>query len=63
MRPRGHRGDCAGGAGQPLGRTLYAPLARHTSTAIRAVALIVLGGLTTAVPALTSGPYGCVIRS
>ncbi|MET8327339.1 MFS transporter [Streptomyces sp. NPDC005181] len=50
-----------GGAGQTLGRTLYAPLARNTGTTARTVALIALGGLTTAVFALTSGPYGLVI--
>ncbi|WP_308368798.1 MFS transporter [Streptomyces sp. ISL-36] len=50
-----------GGAGQTLGRTLYAPLARHTGTTARTVALIALGGLTTAAFALTSGPYVLVI--
>ncbi|WSY91501.1 hypothetical protein OH809_11500 [Streptomyces sp. NBC_00873] len=50
-----------GGAGQTLGRTLYAPLARHTGTTARTAALIALGGLTTAVFAFTSGPYGLVI--
>ena len=50
-----------GGAGQTLGRTLYAPLARHTGTTTRTVALIALGALTTAALAVTPGPYGLVI--
>ncbi|MER5713337.1 MFS transporter [Streptomyces sp. NPDC002122] len=50
-----------GGAGQTLGRTLYAPLARHTGTTVRTTALIALGALTTAALAVTPGPYGLVI--
>ncbi|MFD4372200.1 MFS transporter [Streptomyces sp. NPDC058486] len=50
-----------GGAGQTLGRTLYAPLARHTGTTTRTVVLVALGGLTTAALALTPGPYGLLI--
>ncbi|MFD7980559.1 MFS transporter [Streptomyces sp. NPDC059071] len=50
-----------GGAGQTLGRTLYATVARHTGTTTRTVILIALGGLTTAVLALTPGPYGLLI--
>ncbi|MEU3855326.1 MFS transporter [Streptomyces sp. NPDC029554] len=46
-----------GGAGQTLGRTLYATLARHISPARRATALIALGGSTTAAFALIPGPY------
>lgn len=46
-----------GGAGQTLGRTLYAALARRTSPAVRTTALIGLGGLTTAALAVTPGPY------
>ncbi|MEU2238441.1 MFS transporter [Streptomyces sp. NPDC018338] len=50
-----------GGAGQTLGRTLYAPLARHTGTTVRTTTLIALGALTTAALAVTPGPYGLVI--
>lgn len=46
-----------GGAGQTLGRTLYAALARRSSPAPRAAALIGLGGATTAAFALITGPY------
>ncbi|MFB6551704.1 MFS transporter [Streptomyces sp. NPDC056405] len=46
-----------GGAGQTLGRTLYAALARRSSPALRAAALIGLGGATTAAFALIPGPY------
>lgn len=47
-----------GGAGQTLGRTLYAPLARRSSPALRAAVLIGMGGVTTAAFALIPGPYG-----
>ncbi|MEU7069799.1 MFS transporter [Streptomyces narbonensis] len=50
-----------GGAGQTLGRTLYAPLARHTGTTVRTTTLITLGALTTAALAVTPGPYGLVV--
>ncbi|GGU99533.1 MFS transporter [Streptomyces litmocidini] len=50
-----------GGAGQTLGRTLYAPLARRTGATVRTVVLIALGALTTAALAVTPGPYGLVI--
>ncbi|MEU4261902.1 MFS transporter [Streptomyces argenteolus] len=50
-----------GGAGQTLGRTLYAPLARHTSPTARTVTLIALGGATAAALALTPGPYALVV--
>lgn len=50
-----------GGAGQTLGRTLYAPLARRTGTTTRTVVLIALGSLTTAALAVTPGPYGLLI--
>ncbi|MFJ8935760.1 MFS transporter [Streptomyces sp. NPDC102365] len=46
-----------GGAGQTLGRTLYATLSRRTSPALRATLLISLGGATTAAFALVPGPY------
>ncbi|MFL1901217.1 MFS transporter [Streptomyces tauricus] len=46
-----------GGAGQTLGRTLYATLARRSSPALRAAVLIGLGGVTTATFALVPGPY------
>ncbi|MEU0060699.1 MFS transporter, partial [Streptomyces sp. NPDC006334] len=35
-----------GGAGQTLGRTLYAALARHIGTTARTVTLLALGGMT-----------------
>ncbi|MFB7043548.1 MFS transporter [Streptomyces sp. NPDC056294] len=50
-----------GGAGQTLGRTLYATLARRTDATTRTVALIVLGAITTAVFALVPGPYALLI--
>ncbi|OEU96259.1 MFS transporter [Streptomyces oceani] len=46
-----------GGAGQTLGRTLYAPVAQRTGATTRTVALITLGGVTTAALAITPGPY------
>ncbi|MCX4580838.1 MFS transporter [Streptomyces sp. NBC_01571] len=46
-----------GGAGQTLGRTLYSPLTRHSTTTTRTVTLIALGGATTAALALVPGPY------
>ncbi|UPT43231.1 MULTISPECIES: MFS transporter [Streptomyces] len=50
-----------GGAGQTLGRTLYATLARRTGVTARTTTLIALGGLTTAALALASGPYALLI--
>ncbi|MFC7976635.1 MFS transporter [Streptomyces cinereoruber] len=50
-----------GGAGQTLGRTLYAALARRTNATTRTVVLIVLGAVTTAAFAVTPGPYGLLI--
>ncbi|GGX94463.1 MFS transporter [Streptomyces fructofermentans] len=50
-----------GGAGQTLGRTLYAALARHTRTTPRTAALVGLGGLTTAAFALVPGPYTLLV--
>ncbi|WP_405933510.1 MFS transporter [Streptomyces sp. NBC_00827] len=50
-----------GGAGQTLGRTLYAPLARRTRPTARTVTLIGLGGLTTAALALVPGPYALLV--
>ncbi|MFH9292751.1 MFS transporter [Streptomyces sp. NPDC017520] len=50
-----------GGAGQTLGRTLYATLARHTSPTSRTVTLVALGALTTAALALTPGPYALLV--
>lgn len=46
-----------GGAGQTLGRTLYAALARRTGVTTRTVTLIAAGGVSTAALALTPGPY------
>jgi hypothetical protein len=42
---------------QPLGRTLYATLARRTGVTTRTVTLITAGGVITAALALTPGPY------
>ncbi|MBT2527689.1 MFS transporter [Streptomyces sp. ISL-99] len=50
-----------GGAGQTLGRALYATLARRTGVTARTTTLIALGGLTTAALALTPGPYALLI--
>ncbi|WP_369141792.1 MFS transporter [Streptomyces sp. R44] len=50
-----------GGAGQTLGRTLYAGLARNTGTITRTAALVALGALTTAAFAVVPGPYGLLI--
>lgn len=50
-----------GGAGQTLGRTLYAILARRTGVATRTVALIALGGATTAAFAMVSGPFPLLV--
>ncbi|WP_327344409.1 MFS transporter [Streptomyces europaeiscabiei] len=46
-----------GGAGQTLGRTLYAGLARRTGVTTRTVVLIAAGGATTALLSITTGPY------
>ncbi len=45
-----------GGAGQTLGRTLYASLAARTTVTTRTAVLIALGGATTAALALVPGP-------
>jgi MFS family permease len=50
-----------GGAGQTLGRTLYAALARHTTATARTTILIGLGGVTTAAFAAAPGPYALLI--
>ncbi|MFD5492605.1 MFS transporter [Streptomyces sp. NPDC127091] len=50
-----------GGAGQTLGRTLYAALARRTTAPARTTALIALGGLTTAAFAVAPGPYALLV--
>ncbi|MEU9472169.1 MFS transporter [Streptomyces avermitilis] len=50
-----------GGAGQTLGRTLYATLARRTGVTARTAALIAFGGLTTAAFALVPGPYALLV--
>ena len=46
-----------GGAGQTLGRTLYATFARRTGVTTRTVTLIAAGGVTTAALALVPGPF------
>ncbi|MDQ0601974.1 MFS family permease [Streptomyces canus] len=50
-----------GGAGQTLGRTLYAAIARRTRTTARTTALIALGALATAALALVPGPYALLV--
>ena len=50
-----------GGAGQTLGRTLYAALARRTGATARTTTLIALGGLTTAALAVIPGPYALLV--
>ncbi|NGO08443.1 MFS transporter [Streptomyces sp. HC44] len=50
-----------GGAGQTLGRTLYATLTRRTGPTARAATLIGLGSLTTAALALVPGPYALLV--
>lgn len=50
-----------GGAGQTLGRTLYAALARRTGVIARTTTLIGLGGVTTAALAFTPGPYALLV--
>ncbi|MEU9734821.1 MFS transporter [Streptomyces sp. NPDC048002] len=50
-----------GGAGQTLGRTMYAALARHTTATARTTILIALGGLTTAAFAAAPGPFALLI--
>lgn len=50
-----------GGAGQTLGRTLYAKLARRSTPTARTVALIAAGGATTAALALIQGPIPLLI--
>ncbi|WP_329204059.1 MFS transporter [Streptomyces sp. NBC_00683] len=50
-----------GGAGQTLGRTLYATLARRVGAMPRTTLLIALGGISTATVALVPGPYALLI--
>ncbi|TXS44390.1 MFS transporter [Streptomyces sp. OR43] len=50
-----------GGAGQTLGRTLYATLAARTGVTVRTTALIALGGVTTAALAVAPGPYALLV--
>ncbi|MBD9733840.1 MFS transporter [Streptomyces sp. H28] len=50
-----------GGAGQTLGRTLYAAFARRTTATVRTALLVALGGLTTAAFAAVPGPYALLI--
>ncbi|MER6160354.1 MFS transporter [Streptomyces sp. NPDC001868] len=50
-----------GGAGQTLGRTLYATLASRTGVTTRTVTLIALGGATTAAFAMVSGPFPLLV--
>lgn len=50
-----------GGAGQTLGRTLYAALSRRTRATSRTAILIAAGGATTAALALISGPIPLLI--
>ncbi|MER6616618.1 MFS transporter [Streptomyces xantholiticus] len=50
-----------GGAGQTLGRTLYATLATRTTVTTRTAALIGLGGATTVALALVPGPIPLLV--
>ncbi len=50
-----------GGAGQTLGRTLYATLSRRTGVTARTVALIAAGGVTTLALGLVPGPLWLLI--
>ncbi|MEU4996027.1 MFS transporter [Streptomyces sp. NPDC021622] len=50
-----------GGAGQTLGRTLYATLARRTGVATRTVVLLAAGGATTLALGLAPGPIPLLI--
>ncbi|MDX3534679.1 MFS transporter [Streptomyces sp. MB09-01] len=50
-----------GGAGQTLGRTLYASLSARTSVTTRTVTLIALGGATTAALAVVPGPVPLLV--
>ncbi|WP_371588020.1 MFS transporter [Streptomyces virginiae] len=50
-----------GGAGQTLGRTLYASLSARTSVTTRTATLIALGGATTAALALIPGPVPLLV--
>ncbi|MGW5067284.1 MFS transporter [Streptomyces cyaneofuscatus] len=50
-----------GGIGQTLGRTLYATLARHTEPTTRTISLVALGAFTTALLAITPGPYALLV--
>ncbi|CAO0830181.1 MFS transporter OS=Streptomyces microflavus OX=1919 GN=Smic_09470 PE=4 SV=1 [Streptomyces microflavus] len=50
-----------GGAGQTLGRTLYATLARRTTATTRTTTLIALGAITAAAFAAVPGPYALII--
>ncbi|MGR4883273.1 MFS transporter [Streptomyces sp. LARHCF249] len=50
-----------GGAGQTLGRTLYASLSTRTSVTTRTVTLITLGGATTAALAVVPGPVPLLV--
>lgn len=50
-----------GGAGQTLGRTLYAALARRTGTTTRTVSLLAAGGATTAALGLVPGPIPLLV--
>ena len=50
-----------GGAGQTLGRTLYATLSRRTGVTTRTAILIAAGGATTAALAVVTGPIPLLI--
>ncbi|MFE5374099.1 MFS transporter [Streptomyces mirabilis] len=50
-----------GGAGQTVGRTLYAALARRTTVTARTAVLVALGGITTATFSVVSGPYAVLV--
>jgi MFS family permease len=50
-----------GGAGQTLGRTLYASFARRTGVTTRTFVLMLAGGITTATFAVVPGPFPLLV--
>ena len=50
-----------GGAGQTLGRLLYTPLSAMTTPTVRTAALVLAGGITTALLAFVPGPVPALV--
>ncbi|WSA74557.1 MFS transporter [Streptomyces sp. NBC_01799] len=50
-----------GGAGQTVGRTLYAALARRASVTARTAVVVALGGIATAAFSAVPGPYALLV--